>query len=88
VQEANIMKASASIRLRFPSEKERRVVFEALVPETKVATTRSKATLMKDDKDLVLNVEANDTVALRAALNAYLRWVVSIVNVLQVLNTY
>jgi tRNA threonylcarbamoyladenosine modification (KEOPS) complex Pcc1 subunit len=82
------MKASASVRLRLPSEKERRIILDALVPETKVATTRSRATLKKDGKNLVLDVEANDTVALRTALNAYLRWIACMVNVLRALNTY
>jgi tRNA threonylcarbamoyladenosine modification (KEOPS) complex Pcc1 subunit len=34
---------------------------------------------------LVLNVEARDTVALRAALNAYLRWICSTISVLEAL---
>jgi tRNA threonylcarbamoyladenosine modification (KEOPS) complex Pcc1 subunit len=41
--------------------------------------------LEKDDNFLVLKVEARDTVALRAALNAYLRWINSTLNVLEVL---
>jgi len=36
----------------------------------------------------VLKVEARDTVALRAALNAYLRWINSMVNVLEVLEKH
>ena len=39
--------------------------------------------LEKEGNFLVLNVEAKDTVALRAALNAYLRWIGSAVNVLE-----
>jgi tRNA threonylcarbamoyladenosine modification (KEOPS) complex Pcc1 subunit len=41
--------------------------------------------LEKDDAVLVLRVEASDTVALRAALNAYLRWINSAVKVLETL---
>ena len=79
------MKANANIRFKFPSEKQLNIILEALAPETKTLTTRSKATLNKEGDCLVLRVEANDTVALRAALNAYLRWVSSVFNVLTVL---
>jgi KEOPS complex subunit Pcc1 len=78
--------SSAIVRLKFLSEKGLEIVFKALKPEVdKPATMRSRAKLEKEDNFLVLKVEANDTVALRAALNAYLRWVNSALNVLDVL---
>jgi tRNA threonylcarbamoyladenosine modification (KEOPS) complex Pcc1 subunit len=81
------MKAKAVVRLKFPSEKQLEIVFKALEPEVKKPTTmRSRTRLKKDDALLVLNVEARDTVALRAALNAYLRWINSILSVLEVLD--
>ena len=77
------------MRLKFPSEKGLEIVFKALKPEVdKPATMRSKAKLVKEDNFLVLEVEANDTVALRAALNAYLRWINSMLNVLEVLEKH
>jgi tRNA threonylcarbamoyladenosine modification (KEOPS) complex Pcc1 subunit len=82
------MKAKAVVRLKFPSEKQLEIVFKALEPEVKKPTTmRSRTRLKKDGGLLVLNVEARDTVALRAALNAYLRWINSILSVLEVLET-
>jgi len=80
------MKATAIVRQKFPSEKRLEIVFKALKPEVdKPATMRSRAKLEKDDNFLVLKVEARDAVALRAALNAYLRWINSMMNVLEVL---
>ncbi len=77
------MKAKAAVRLQFSSEKRLNVIFSALMPEaSRPATKRSKVTLTRDSQFLVLKVEATDTVALRAALNAYLRWVNSTVSVL------
>jgi len=77
---------SAIVRLKFPSKKGLEIVFKALKPEVdKPATTRSRAKLEKEDNFLVLKVEAGDSVALRAALNAYLRWISSALNVLEVL---
>lgn len=82
------MKAKAVARLKFPSEKQLEIVFRALEPEVEKPTTmRSRTRLKKDGALLVLNVEARDTVALRAALNAYLRWINSILSVLEVLET-
>ncbi|NWF87167.1 hypothetical protein HXY32_05100 [Candidatus Bathyarchaeota archaeon] len=82
------MKAKAVIHLKFPSKRYLRIVFKALKPEVvKHAAMRSVANLKQEDRFLVLTVEAKDTVALRAALNAYLRWVNSILTVLDVLKT-
>ena len=78
------MKAKAAVRLRFSSEKRLAAVINALAPELKKQiTTRAKAKLTRDSLSLVLNVEATDTVALRAALNAYLRWINSTLTVLE-----
>jgi len=41
--------------------------------------------LAKEGSFLILKIEAKDTVALRAALNAYLRWINSILNVFKTL---
>jgi len=80
------MKVKAIVRLKFPSSKHFELVSRALEPEIrKTLTRRSRATLATEDGFLVLNVEARDTVALRAALNSYLRWINSITSVLEVL---
>jgi KEOPS complex subunit Pcc1 len=84
--EVNPLKAKAVVRLKFPSEKHVDIVCRALMPEVKKpTTTRSRARLKKEDTFLVLEVQAKDTVALRAALNAYLRWINSTSNVLETL---
>ena len=80
------MKAKATIRLKFSSEKQLRAVVDALTPEvSKPLAGRAKVALERQDAFLVLRVEARDTVALRSTLNAYSRWVGSIVNVVEVL---
>jgi tRNA threonylcarbamoyladenosine modification (KEOPS) complex Pcc1 subunit len=79
------MKAKAAIRLRLVSEKHLTTLLYALAPEAnRPVTTRAKAVLEREGDFLVLKVEAKDTVALRAALNAYLRWIGSAVKVLEV----
>ena len=82
------MKANAIVRLKFPSESHLEIVFTALEPEVrKPPTVRSRAFLEREDTFLVLKIEARDTVALRAAVNAYLRWINSMRNVLKVLES-
>jgi KEOPS complex subunit Pcc1 len=47
----------------------------ALSPEVGREIPRTRVELSRDDGDIVLNVEASDLGALRAALNSYLRWI-------------
>jgi KEOPS complex subunit Pcc1 len=83
------MKAKATVRLKFSSKKELETILKSLQPEVKTpTTTRSHTELQKEGNFIVLKVEASDTVALRATLNAYLRWINSIVNVLQVVKAH
>jgi tRNA threonylcarbamoyladenosine modification (KEOPS) complex Pcc1 subunit len=80
------MKAKAAVRLRFSSEKHLTTLLSALVPEADASPTkRAKASFEREGEFLVLKVEAEDTVALRATLNAYLRWIGSTVKVLEVM---
>ena len=80
------MKAKATIRLRFPSEKQLKTASAALLPEVnRLFGTRARAELEEDGVFLVLKVEAESTVALRSTLNAYLRWISSVKNIMKVL---
>ena len=79
------MKAKATVYLRFSSEKYLATLIRALSPETsRFANMRAVTVLEKQGNFLALKVEANDTIALRATLNAYLRWISSIANVLNI----
>ena len=68
------MKAQVVIRLNFSSEKQLKVVLQALRPETETSSThRSKVHMKTEDQSLVLDFRARDTSALRASMNSYLR---------------
>ena len=76
------MKAQAIIRLNFSSEKQLKVVLEALKPETKTpSTSRSKVQMKGEGNSLTLDFKARDTSALRAAINSYLRLISMAINV-------
>jgi tRNA threonylcarbamoyladenosine modification (KEOPS) complex Pcc1 subunit len=76
-------RAKATVRLKLPSEKQLTTLLDALQPEAKATIIRRAAVkLEKDGLFLVLAVDAEDAVALRSTLNAYLRWISSTVNVM------
>ncbi len=78
-------RANATIRLKLQSEKQLTTILQALSPEAKaIATRRAKVKLEKDGLFLVLMVDAEDTVALRSTLNAYLRWINAAISVIDV----
>jgi tRNA threonylcarbamoyladenosine modification (KEOPS) complex Pcc1 subunit len=75
--------AKATVRLKFSSQKQLKTLLNALTPETNdTVTRRANVKLEEDGLFLVLTVEAGDTVALRATLNAYLRWINSTINII------
>ncbi len=81
------MRAKATIRLKMPSKIQLETVKASLSPEVnKPSSGRARVVMESDGVFLVLKVEADDTVALRSALNAYLRWINSTMNVVQVLD--
>ena len=81
-----VIRAKATVRLKFQSDMELTSLINALKPESKgLATRRAKVRLKKAGSFLLLTVEADDTVALRAMLNAYLRWISSAVNVIELI---
>ena len=75
--------AKADIRLKLSNQKQVETLLDALNPEANAPVTRrANVRLQKDGLFLELTVETDDTVALRATLNAYLRWINSTVNVI------
>jgi tRNA threonylcarbamoyladenosine modification (KEOPS) complex Pcc1 subunit len=83
------IKAKAAVRLKLASEKELSTLLDALTPEARVpATRRSSVKLEKDGLFMVLTIEADDTVALRSTLNAYLRWISSAIDVVNLMGNF
>lgn len=82
-------KARATIRLKLHSLKEIETVKASLQPEvSKPGAGRARVSLTSENTFLLLTVEADDTVALRSALNSYLRWIDSVMKVAETLNRF
>ncbi len=79
-------KAKASIHLKFCDSKLLVATVAALKPEVNSPVThRSNVDLQVHECLLVLNIDAEDTVALRAMINTYLRWIASTLNIIEVI---
>jgi len=58
------------------------LIGESLAPEVERPTSeRSKVMVSEVEGQVVISLEASDVVALRAAINSYLRWVGAILDV-------
>ena len=78
-------RAKAKLRLKFNSQEQLSTLLKALAPEANSPVTRrANVNLQKKGAFLLLTVDAEDTVALRATLNAYLRWINLTINVMNV----
>jgi KEOPS complex subunit Pcc1 len=78
-----LLKANAKVVLPFQTKRQLVALMNALKPEVeKQVGNRSVVALTNDGLSLILSVAAEDTIALRSALNAYLRWINSVSMVL------
>ncbi len=69
--------ASATVEFTFRTSREAGAVQKALNPEEALpASTRCKANIQRRKNVLCLRVDAENTAALRAALNSFLRWTI------------
>ncbi len=71
----------ASFTLNFDSDLDSRLVHDAIIPEIKHKIPKTDVKISVKDKKLVLKIVARDTSSLRAAVNSYLRWIITAVNV-------
>ena len=70
-------RASANVEIIFESEKEAKAVHSSIKPEELLPeSARCRASIARRKNVLCLEIDANDTAALRAALNSFLRWTI------------
>ncbi|MEM3070240.1 MAG: KEOPS complex subunit Pcc1 [Candidatus Bathyarchaeia archaeon] len=75
--------ASARIWIETPQDITR-IIAEALKPEAETpSSSRSRVNLQPFTGGLLVEVEASDTAALRAAMNSYLHWIGEIMDILE-----
>ena len=78
----------AIVRLKFPNEKFVALVMDSLGPEAASSSVhRSKVCLSHEGEELTFTFEAEDTTALRASMNTYLRWLQLLNNIYETLES-
>jgi tRNA threonylcarbamoyladenosine modification (KEOPS) complex Pcc1 subunit len=58
----------------------RKIVCLSLLPELGRTVPRTDVAVSENDSGVTLSIDAEDSSALRAALNSYLRWINSIIS--------
>ena len=77
-------RARAKVVFNFRSAREAEAVRQALRPEEALpSSTRCNAGVTRRENALILQVDAEDTAALRAALNSFVRWAIVARDMLQ-----
>ena len=72
----NNVKNECLIKLDFDSDFVAELMFKALSPETLIVLfERVKVFLSLEGHSLLIELSASDTIALRAAINSWLRWI-------------
>jgi len=71
--------------VKFPREEDAEAAYVALEPEIG-HSRRFRARIRRDGCIIVIDVDADDLSALRAALNSYLRWVAMIEKLQKLIN--
>ncbi|MHA2359611.1 MAG: KEOPS complex subunit Pcc1 [Candidatus Thorarchaeota archaeon] len=73
---SNIVGGKSTIEIPLDSRKTAELLLAALRPETKSGPSdRATTSVSVRDSTLIIEVEANDITALRAAMNSYIAWV-------------
>ena len=73
---SNLVTGKSVIEIPFESKKTAEIILAALRPETKSGPSdRATTHVSLRDSVLIIQVEAGDITALRAAMNSYIAWV-------------
>jgi KEOPS complex subunit Pcc1 len=72
----NEVKGTSVLEIPLDSEEEARILYSALAPETEsIPSDRASTKVSVNGSSLIVEIDANDLTALRAALNSYVAWI-------------
>ena len=60
--------------VRIDAEDKAQMLANALRPEMEQEVSRTRVDIRAEGSELIISIQAEDVVALRASLNSYLRW--------------
>lgn len=72
----SLQEVEIKLEVELDSQKTAEIIYESLKPEINSSnSSRTTVRVQILDKKLLLEVQANDSTSLRAAINSYLRWI-------------
>lgn len=78
----------ATLEVDFKEEKYAKIAFHVISQETcNLVSPRSKSSLTIENKKIKLEIWAKDLTSLRATLNSYLKWILIVKNIFQIIKT-
>ena len=71
----------ARFKFVFDKPVDAKIINESISPEIKHKVPKTNIEIKQSDKTIFLEITSNDTSSLRAAINSYLRWINTAINV-------
>jgi tRNA threonylcarbamoyladenosine modification (KEOPS) complex Pcc1 subunit len=82
------VKSKTTLEIPLESEQQARILYSALIPETESAPSdRAKSQVRVDGSSLIIEIEAGDLTAARAALNSFIAWISACVRTIENIDT-
>ena len=70
------VKGTSVLEIPLESEEQAKILYAALAPETEsIPSDRASTTVSVSGYSLIVEINANDLTALRAALNSFVAWI-------------
>jgi tRNA threonylcarbamoyladenosine modification (KEOPS) complex Pcc1 subunit len=82
------VKSKTTLEIPLESEQQAGILYSALIPETESAPSdRAKAQVIVDGSSLIIEIEAGDLTATRAALNSFIAWISACIRTIENIDT-
>lgn len=80
--------SSAILEVTFKEEKHAQIAFQTILQETtRIISLRSQSSLTIENNKLRVEIYSKDLTSLRATLNSYLKWLLIIKDIFQIINS-
>ncbi|MGY5872832.1 MAG: KEOPS complex subunit Pcc1 [Candidatus Thorarchaeota archaeon] len=83
------VKGNSIIEIPVESEKMANILYSALLPETEsISSDRATTSVSVKGSSLIVEIDANDLTAMRAALNSFIAWISACMRTMESIDEY
>lgn len=83
------IKGNSVIEIPLNSERIAKIIYSALLPETEsIPSDRATSSVSVKGSSLIIEINANDLTAMRAALNSYIAWISACMRTIDSIDEY